>query len=415
VTSRLLLVGVSHRQAPAELRERLAVAAEGLSGVRPELLGARELVVLSTCNRLELYVAADGDARPRILSELAERAGVPDAALAVTAATLVDDEVVRHLCRVAAGLDSPLLGEPEILGQVRAAAAAASAWGSCGALLDRVFACAVRAGRRARSETGLAASARSLADVSVEVATQELGALAGRPVLVVGTGAMARLAAERFRAAGCDLVVAGRAVERAAALADRVDGRAAGLDALDAELAGAAVVVCCTRSPGLVVTAEQLAAAARAGADEPLLVLDLALPRDVDPAVATLAGCRLHDLDALQRRAAEDRVSASVDEVAAEAIAHEEAERFCAWRRSRAAVTTIASLRGRAEAIRTTELARVGSKLAELSPEQRQAVETMTAQLVNKLLHEPTVRIKQAAGGELVPALRELFALEDAA
>jgi glutamyl-tRNA reductase len=410
---RLLLVGVSLRRLPIEQRERLALAGDDLSRRASSIVGAGEVVVLATCNRVEIYaaVADPGEARRHVIFELARRAG-GDCAGAVT--SLRDDDVVLHLCRVAAGLDSAILGEPGILRQVRVAADTAASSRSSGPLLARLFASGIRAGRRVRSETALGEHRPSFASVSVELARRERSSLAGRRVLVVGAGALAKAVAVRFRASGCDVVVVGRAVEQAAALAASVGGRAAAMDALASELAAADVAVCCTRSSGVIVTPAQVAAA-RAGVRSPLHVIDLALPRDVDPAVGKIEGCTLHDLDAVEEYAAAAHAYAREDKVAAEAIAHEEAARFCAWRRSRAAGTAIASLRGRAEAIRTAELARARAKLAGLNPAQRQAVEALTAQIVNKLLHEPTVRVKETADGALVPALRDLFALEDAA
>jgi glutamyl-tRNA reductase len=394
VNARLLLVGVSQRTAPIALRERLALAADDLD--------EDELVVLSTCNRLELYAAVEDvdAAERRLVSELARRAGVSERELAAALTVATDEDAVLHLCRVAAGLDSPILGEPQILGQVRRAAGARPS----GLLLDRLFACAVRAGRRARNETGLGERPGSLAAVAADVGRDVLADLAGRRVLVVGAGAMGDLVASCFSARGCRIVVTSRTLDRAAALATRVGGRAAPMEALAEAIAEADVLVSCTRCPHVVVTAEHVAAAT------PLLVVDLALPRDVDPSAAAIPGCRLYDLDTLPVRS---RTGADVD--AAERIVAEEAARFGAWRRSRSAVAAIASLRSRAEEIRADELARMQAKLGRLSPEQRRAVETVTAQIVNKLLHEPTVRVKESAGAQLVPALRELFALEDAA
>lgn len=399
MTQRLLLVGVSHPTAPIELRDRLAQAAEGLGG------GA--LVVLGTCNRFELYAEVDDvdAAGRRLVSELARRAGVDRRELAAAVTVAADDDVVLHLGRVAAGLDSPILGEPQILGQVRRAAAAAAT-----PLLARLFACAVRAGRRTRNETGLGGRPGSLAAAAAGIAADCVGDLAGRRVLVVGAGTMGKLVATFFRGRGCELVVASRTHEHAAALAARVAGRPAPFERLAPELADVDVVVCCTRSPQLVVGAGEVAAARR-----PLVLIDLALPRDVDPAVAAVDGCRLFDLDAVFASTGAERAHVGRHIDAAEAIVREEAVRFNAWRRSRAAAATIASLRGRAEAIRTAELARVHAKLGTLEAEERRAVELVTTQILNKLLHVPTTRVKEADGGELVAALSRLFALEDAA
>jgi glutamyl-tRNA reductase len=398
VSEELLAVGVSHRTAPIALRDRLAVAVDDLAIDRPH-------VVLSTCNRLELYVEVEEPhAEHRVVAALARAAGLPERELAAAATAVTGERAVVHLFRVAAGLDSPILGESQILGQVRSAAAA----GGAGPLLGRLFAAAVHAGRRARHETSLGERAGSLAASTVAVAAEYLGGLDGRRVLVVGAGSIGELVAGSFRSQGCEVTVASRTHERARVLASRVNGRAMRMDALRIALAEADVVVSCTRSPGVVIGVRELAAERR------LLVVDLALPRDVDPAVGSLPGCTLYDLDGLNARAGAAHAPTDA-ELAAEAIVAEEAERFCAWRRSRSVATAITSLRGRAEAIRAAELARMRAKLDGLSPAERHAVETLTAQIVNKLLHEPTISVKQAAGEELVPALCRLFALEEAA
>lgn len=405
MSERLLLVGVSHRTAPIGLRDRLARTADNVC-----VDGAH--VLLSTCNRLELYVAVPDadDARRRLVAGLARAARVSERELSAVVTTATEERAVLHLCRVAAGLDSPILGEPQILAQVRSAAAASGA----GPLLSRLFASAVRAGRRARNETALGERPGSLALATVALVEERVHDLAGRRVLVVGAGAIGELVAASFRSREFDVVVTSRTHGRAAALASRIGGRAAPIETLSAELAHADVLVSCTRSPRVVVTARELAAA-RADVRGPLVVVDLALPRDVDPAVAALSGCSLYDLDELNRRACAETRRTDADLAAAEAIAAEEAERFCAWRRSRVAAPAIASLRSRAEAIRAAELARMQAMLETLEPRERRAVETVTTQIVNKLLHAPTVRVKEDPSAQLLPALLRLFALEEAA
>lgn len=398
-------MGVSHRTAPIALRDSLAVAAEELSVGSP-------VVLLSTCNRFEVYTAVTDPvaARRRLVAELARSAGIPERRLADAVTVAIDEEAVSHLFRVAAGLDSPILGEPQILGQVRSAAGG----GGASVLLGRLFAAAVRAGRRARNETGLGERPGSLAAATVSLAAEELGTLVRRRVLVIGAGAIGDLVASSFNASGCKVVVASRTRKRADFVASRAGGRAVGIESVDGELALADVLVCCTRSSRVIVHADDVAAA-KSGARRRLLVVDLAVPRDVDPAVSALRDCTLVNLDGLNARAGAANAPTGAQLAAAEAVVAAEVERFGAWRRSRDVAPAITSLRGLAESIRSEELARMRAKLDQLSPAQRRAVETMTAQIVNRLLHEPTVRVKEAAGEELVPALRRLFALEEAA
>ena len=393
---RLFGVGVSHHHAPLELRERLYLqdghAAE-LAAELAETGADAEAVVLSTCNRTEVYVA--GIEPERVRKQLERRSGLElDAVLA----RWDDGEAVAHLFRVAAGLDSLVPGESQILGQVRLAYDTARTAGATGLLLNRLFEDALRAGKRVRTEAKLHELPESVATSAVELAAGELGGLEGRRALLFGAGKMSELAAQDLRRRGAEVVVSSRTLESAQDLADRVGGRAAPFDAVAVELPEADLVISATRCPYPILHAEAVRPR-----EKPLVLVDVAVPRDLDAAIGGLDGCTLFDIDAL----GEGLVGREEDVRAAEAIVAEEAARFADWRRARDAADAIRELRHRAEEIRSEELARAGARLAELSPRERETVETLTSQIVNKLLHAPTVRAKQA-GSE---PLRDLFAL----
>jgi glutamyl-tRNA reductase len=391
-STRLLAVGVSHHHAPLEVRERLYLADGNAAELASEL---GEAVVLSTCNRTEVYLA-DGD--PERVQELLERRSGLD--LGSLLARWDEGEVVAHLFRVSSGLDSLVPGESQILGQVREAYEAARTRGATGTLLNRLFEDALRAGKRVRTEAKLHELPESVAASAVELGARELAGVEGRRALLFGAGKMNELAARDLRERGAEVVVASRTLESAQDLAERVGGRAAAFDAVAVELPEADLVISATRCPYPILHAEAVRPR-----EKPLVLVDVAVPRDLDPAIGELEGCTLFDIDAL----GEGLVGREDEVREAEAIVAEEAARFAEWRRSRDAADAIRDLRARAEEIRSEELARAGARLAELSPRERETVETLTAQIVNKLLHAPTVRAKET-GSE---PLRDLFALRD--
>jgi glutamyl-tRNA reductase len=392
----LLAVGVSHRHAPLEVRERLYLA-DGHALELAAALGAdgAEAVVVSTCNRTEMYLAGGSATQAR--EALERRSGLP---LDGVVEAWEDGEAVEHLFRVAAGLDSLVPGEAQILGQVRQAYEAALTAGTTGPLLNRLFEDALHAGKRVRTEARLAELPESVAASAVELAARALGGLGQRRALLFGAGKMSELAARDLRAGGAEVVVSSRTLESAQDLAERVGGTAAPFDAVVVELEHADLVLSATRCPYLILHAEAVQPRNR-----PLVLIDVAVPRDLDPDIGRLEGCTLYDIDDL----GEGLVGREEDVREAEAIVAEEAARFADWRRSRGAAPAIAALRRRAEEIRVEELARAEPRLAELSERERKAVETLTAQIVNKLLHAPTVRAKHAGSEQL----RELFALRE--
>ena len=391
-TARLLALGVSHHHAPLEVRERLYLQ-DGQAAELAEALG--EAVVLSTCNRTEIYLVGADPERAR--EQLEERSGLE---LEGVLARWDDGEAVSHLFRVASGLDSLVPGESQILGQVRDAYESARTRGATGALLNRLFEDALHAGKRVRTEAKLHELPESVAASAVELGVRELGGAEGKRALLFGAGKMSELAARDLRERGAEVVISSRTLESAQDLAGRVGGSAAVFDAVAVELPEADLVISATRCPYPILHAEAVRPR-----EKPLVLVDVAVPRDLDPAIGELEGCTLFDIDAL----GEGLVGREEDVREAEAIVAEEAARFAEWRRSRDAAGAIRDLRTRAEEIRSEELARAGSRLSELSDRGRETVETLTTQIVNKLLHAPTVRAKEA-GSE---PLRDLFALRD--
>lgn len=418
---KLLLVGTSYQRAPVELRELLAYDRD----LRRQALGrlsagGTEAAVLSTCNRTEVYAV---DAEPealeeRVYGELSALSGLSHSELAPALYTVGDEAAALHLFRVAAGLESMVPGEAQILGQVREAYHGAREARTTGPILHRLFRQALRVGKRVRTETAIGENPASVSSAAAELAERVFEGLVGRRILLLGAGKTADLTAANLISRGVgEIVVANRSRERADALARRFGGRAVGLDAVEEELDEADVLVASTSSQGLVLTAPQVERAMKRRRGRPVFFIDIAVPRDLDPAINDLEGCYLYDIDDLERVVAESVAGRREEAVRAEAIVSEEADRFRAWQLSLDVVPAIASLRAQAESIRQAELERAEGRLASLSPSQRRAVEALTSQIVAKLLHQPTVRMKEAAaaadGVLYADAVRHLFGLGD--
>jgi glutamyl-tRNA reductase len=410
----LVLVGTSHHHAPVEVRERVALDAAGAAELAA-LLGAEglEAVCLSTCNRTELYLAGGDEAEEQARAEavLEELAG---ADLGPVLYRLRDEAAALHAFRVAAGLDSMVPGEGEILGQVRAAYEA----GATGPVLDRLFRQALYAGKKVRTETAISESPTSVASAAAALAQQVFGDLTGRAVVVVGAGDTGELTARNLAKRGARIVaVANRGEERSAVLARRFGAQALPLDWLAEVLTVADVVVSSTSAPGYVLHAPEVEAARARRKGLPLLLIDIAVPRDLDPAIHGLEDCYLYDIDDLQSVVEASLAGRREEAARAESIVQLEAERFSAWQSSLEVVPAIAELRERAEEIRAGELARVEAALERLSENERRVVESVTSGIVNKLLHLPTVRLKEAAAGAdgavYADAVRHLFGLDD--
>jgi glutamyl-tRNA reductase len=394
----LSLVGLSHRVAPVELRERVALEPARAAALARDLGDA---VCLSTCYRTELYFA-DSNVE-RAVASLEELADEP---LASVVYRLHDEAAAMHLFRVAAGLDSLVPGEGEILGQVRSDYEAASP----GPLLDRVFRQALQIGKRVRTETAIGENPASVPAAAAALAQQVFGDLHGRRVLLVGAGRMGELAAANLSSRGATIAyVANRSNAPAMELADRFGAQPIALDRVAGILGDVDVVLSSTSAPGTVVSAGDVPARRH----QPLFFIDIAVPRDVDPAVHELDGCYLYDIDDLEAVVAETLSGRRDASSRAEELVAEEADRFREWQASLDVVPAITSLRAHAEEIRAGELA----KLGRLSEHERRTVESVTAQILNKLLHLPTVRMKEAAaahdGAAYAEAVRHLFGLEE--
>lgn len=424
-TPHLLCIGLSHHTAPLALRERLALDAERQGfllarcgcGDGPTEDGLSELAVLSTCNRTEIYAAAERPDAALLEHILAEASGLPRERFAASLYRRTALDAAGHLLRVAAGLDSLVPGESQILGQVADAHVQALRHGSSGPLLSRLFQTALRAGKRARSETGIARRPASVSSAAVAVAAEVVPDLAAARVLVVGAGEMAELAVEALRKRGAaSITVLNRTPARARALAARWQAQAQPLERLAQLLPQADVLVCSTGAPHLLLGRPTLAAALAGRAGRPLVILDIAVPRDVDPAAADLPGVRLVDLDHLQARAAgggRERLRA-VPQV--EAIVEQELACFAAWLDGLSLRPLVAALHRKAEGIRQRELERSLRRLPQLSSAERARVERLSRALVRKLLREPTLRLLHDAPAaealHYAEIARQLFGLD---
>ena len=406
---RLTLAGVSHHRAPIELRERVALDLDACRELAQRLEG--EAVVLSTCNRTELYVARDENDPEVAVATLMDLAGERADDLGAALYQLHDESAALHLFRVAAGLDSLVPGEGEILGQVRSAFEA----GSPGPFLDRLFRQALHTGRRVRIETAIGESPASVPSAAAALAQQVFGELAGRRVVLIGAGKMSESTARNLVSRGAEItVVANRTLAHGQELARKLRAEAVALDSVRPELDRADVVVSATSAGELVLSRGAVASAARARKGRPLLLVDLAVPRDLDPAINELESCFLYDIDDLEAVVAETLSGRRGEAARAERLVAGEAERFREWQASLDVVPTIASLRALVEEIRDSELARVGGKLSE---REREHVESVTSQILAKLLHLPTIRMKEAAaaadGVVYADVVRHLFGLEE--
>lgn len=414
----LLTVGLSHRTAPVSLLERTSVPADDVRKTLDELHQApaiSEVLLLSTCNRIEVYadVARFHPAVGEITTVLARHAGVPVDVLAEHLYVHFAEAAVEHIFAVAGGLDSMVVGESQILGQVRAAYALGTDTGSVGRSLHDLAQTALRVGKRVQTETGIDRAGASVVAVALDQAEQVLGPLRDARALVVGAGSVGALAGTALRRAGVtDLVVANRSSARAAHLAESLDARSAALEQLPAQIAEADLVVSCTGAAGLVI--ESSAVTPRP--ERPLAILDLALPHDVSPEVGHLPGITYIDLDRLRARGA--MVSdESVRE--ANAIIAAELSSYLAEQQQLAVAPTVTALRARANTVIDAELARLEARLPGMDSRQRREVASAVRRAVEKVLHAPTVRVKELAatpeGDQYASALRELFDLDPAA
>lgn len=398
----ILVIGVNHRSGPLSVLERVSLSPDEVPKAVDSLVrrdNVREVVVLSTCNRTEIFAVAERfhGAYADIRDFLCDLGHIAPDELHPHLYSQHDELAVRHLFEVAAGLDSVVVGETEILGQLRQAWEIAQREGGARTTLNLLFRSAIRVGKRARTETGIARGTASISHAAVEMVIDHHGSIEGRNVAVLGAGAMGEGIAVALRAAGVGAVtVVNRSPDRGAALAQRIDGTACGFERLPEVLADADLVLTSTGSGTPIVTRELMASIDRK--DRPLLFVDIAVPRDVAPDVAELRGVTVLDLDDVSEWAAHGRMQRLAEVQHVDEIVVEEVERYTLEAASMQAAPLVTSLRSRAEALRAAEFERYSRRLRELDADQLELIEKLTKGVVAKLLHEPSVRLRTQAG-----------------
>ncbi len=420
--SELLALGISHKTAPVALRERLAFSDEQGGQFAAEATATaevREAVVISTCNRTEVYLVVGDPVRAEadVLGLLARRAGIRPTELAEAIYSPRNCDAARQLYRVTAGLDSMIVGEAEIQGQVRRAHEAAARAGATGPFSNRLFAAALTTGKRVRSETEIGASRVSVPSVAVDLALSVIGDLAQRHVVVLGAGETSELTASALADQGAGTVfVANRHADRALSLAQRFGGSVVGLDGLPEQLMRADIVLCSTASPHPIVGREELELVMRERAGRSLLLIDIAVPRDIDPACAELDGVSLYDVDDLQAVVARNLTTREGEVPRAEDIVEQEIHRFAGWLGQLEALPTVTALREHGNVIVDRVLAENAGRWESASTRDLARVETIARAVVSRLLHEPTLRLRslsQARGHASLQLVRELFGLRE--
>jgi glutamyl-tRNA reductase len=419
--SELLAIGISHKTAPVEVRERLALPEGKAADFMRDLRGAAEVheaVSVSTCNRTELYLVVGDpvDAESIVLSMLARTAGIRPTELAGSIYAHRNCEAARHLYRVVCGLDSMIIGEAEIQGQVKRAYDTAVGHDTVGPLTHRLFRAALQTGKRVRTETGLGVGQLSLPGAAVALMREQLGALAGRRVVIIGTGETSELTGRALADTGAHCVfVANRRRDRAISLAQRYRGTSVALDELPDALLTADVVASATASPHLLLEVQEVSEVMQARGGRPLLLIDLAVPRDIDAACASVAGVTLYDIDDLQAVANRNRRSRHAEARRAEGIVEEEIGRFADWLGSLEVLPTLAALRAQASEIAEAVLAENDGRWESASPRDRERIEAMARTIVNRLLHTPTLQLKEMRDDRVharMAMIRDLFGLQ---
>jgi len=419
-------LGLSHKTAPVEIRERLALAdlPAALRALCPDNgcapIPALEGAILSTCNRLEVYaVLENAVCGPQVLGDyMAAVSGTPRAVFDPHLQIRAGEDAVTHLCEVACGLDSLVLGESQIQGQVAETYDLALTHGAAGPVISALFRTALKAGKRARTETAIDTHAASISHVAVELALQIFDALEAKTAVLIGAGEMAELAAKNLVDHGVGrLLVVNRSAGRAAGLAREYGGQALGWDRLPQALGRSDIVITSTAAPHAILRPDMVAAAMRMRRYRPLFIIDIAVPRDVEPAVGELSNVFLYDIDDLQQVVEGNMAQRRREVPRVQAIVREEAEAFLAWLGAREVVPTIVHLRQHMDGIRQAELDWALNKLEGLSDKERSVVLALSQRLVNKILHQPTMRLKHHANGHegyrYTEVVRDLFGIGD--
>jgi glutamyl-tRNA reductase len=420
--SELLAIGISHKTAPVELRERVALPEGRAASVLRELVSTEhthEAVAISTCNRTELYLAVDDDveAETNALGILARQADIRPTELVAHLYSLRNRDAAHHLFRVTAGLDAMIVGETEIQGQVKRAYELALVERTTSAIMNRLFREALAAGKRIRTETSIGAGNVSVSSVAVRLARETLGDLSGRRVVIVGAGETGELTAKALVEAGITSVfVANRHYDRAIGLAQRFGGRAVRFDDLPSELERADIVVSSTNSPHHIIERDGLEAVMRSREAQPLLLIDIAVPRDIDPTVGELDGVVLRDIDDIQRVIERNISGRETEARRAEALIDHELERFTRWLETLEVLPTITALQARGQSVVRQVLAENRDRWESLTDADRERVELLAATIAKRLLQQPILHLKAGSDDhatyEYIQALRELFGLE---
>jgi glutamyl-tRNA reductase len=419
---RLLITGLNHKTAPVEVRERMAYDPASLGPALNDLRarGVSEGIILSTCNRVEIAVASeDGcDARPAVDRFLSESRKVQLDDIAPHLYHHEAEQAIRHLFRVASSLDSMMVGEPQILGQIKAAYASAKAFGTVGGFLEMVLMRAFGVAKRVRTETGIGESAVSVSYAAVELAREIFGTLDGKSVMIVGAGKMSELAARHLHNSGVTGIrVTNRTAERAREMAALFDGSIVEYDRFLDTLPEIDIVIASSAAPHYLLNKSQMRRVIEARRNRPVFLIDIAVPRNIDPAVNELDNVFLYDIDDLQRVVERNVGERNKRAEQAERIVAEEVERMVARIKAREIAPTIVSLQDQLEQLRLAEIARVRGKLGELTPKQEEAIEALTRGIINKVAHGHISEMRRLAGQpegiEIVDAIRRVFRLED--
>jgi glutamyl-tRNA reductase len=415
----LLALGISHNTAPVALRERLALTDKAGRRFLKDLVACDQIdeaVAISTCNRTEIYLVTPDPVRAEgeLLGRLARRAEIRPTELATVVYSPRNCDAARQLYRVTAGLDSMIVGEAEVQGQVKRAYEAALEAGTTGPMTNRLFSAALQAGKRVRSETGIGRERASVSTVAVDLARDVVGDLASRSVVIIGAGETAELTAQALADQGVRTVfVANRHADRARSLAERFGGEVGSLDSLPTRLEEADIVVASTSSPHAIVEADELEVVMRIREGRPLVFIDIAVPRDIDHACGALDGVSVYDMDDLQAVVTRNLGVREAERAKAEAVVEEEIQRFARWLAQLDVMPTITGLREHGAEIVDQVLAENAGRWESASPRDLARVEAVARAVMQRLLHEPTIRLKESGHGRQ-QVLRELFGLDDA-
>jgi len=418
----LLAVGISHKTAPVALRERLALTEREAERFMHELVSSeeiREAVAISTCNRTEIYLVTSEPVKVEaaLLVRLAERGRIGKGELSDIVYCPRNCDAARHLFRVTSGLDSMIVGEGEVQGQVRRAHEAALAAGTTGPFTNRLFRAALQTGKRVRTETALGSARVSVPSVAVDLARETVGHLGERSVLLIGAGETAELTARAFHEQGVStMFVANRRADRARALAERFGGRVGSLDELPDRLVDADIVVASTSSPHAIVGTDEMRVVMDARGGRPIVLIDIAVPRDIEPGCRDLDGVALYDMDDLQGVLARNLDVREGDRASAEALVEDEIDRFSIWMAQQGATPTISALREHGTAIVDQVLTENAGRWESASPRDIARIEAVARSVMQRMLHEPTIRMKaleHGGGHGRLAVLRELFGLDE--